>query len=54
VRAFLADEFALCEKSAQILADSSFEDDAEALVSFSDLEDHIPSHGLSPQSAKGR
>ena len=51
-----ADEFALGEKFAQIVADSAFDDLPKALMIFFDLEDHkinfAPSCGLSPAAMK--
>jgi hypothetical protein len=40
VLALLADQLALGEELAQVLADPAFDDLAEALVIFFDLEDH--------------
>src|SRR4051812_16665765 len=40
VLAFLADQLALGEELAQVVADSSFDDLAEALVVFFDFKDH--------------
>ncbi len=40
VLAFFADQFALGEKFAQIVADPAFDDLPEALMIFFDLEDH--------------
>ena len=44
VLAFLADQLALGEELAQVVADASFDDLPEALVIFFDLEDHGNRH----------